>query len=527
MTRTSFGADEAQGSGSGSAAADRSEPLATEPESGFRSATEATRAIVYEVDLTGPDGVGVATAHGVDRVVGEDGGGAVLESAWWHARIHPADLPGHLEHLAATVADRSAATYRAAYRVRHVDGGWRDVEDTAMVVRDEDGVARRLVGTILDVTEQRRAREALSSARVRLQSALDAGSIGTWSWDAVSDTTIADERTARLFGLDPDEAARGVPRERYLAAIHRDDRERVALAVREAAAGGTPYDAEYRVCVGDDVHWLRSRGRVHAVGGRPVAVIGALMDITEQKAAEAALLEREASLRRALAAKDEFLGLVSHELRTPMTVILGMSKVLARPDADPERVREVAADIVESADVLNGLIESMLLLARLDRDEASKLREPVLLDRLTRDVVTRLAGRDPGREYRTRVFSHDALVDVQPVWLERVVENLVGNAAKYSAPGRPIRVVVGGDEREVHVHVIDEGDVLAADDLEHVFEAFYRSPHGRERAAGAGLGLAVAKRIVELLDGRIVARPRPAGGAHFAFSIPRLISSEP
>jgi len=220
--------------------------------------------------------------------------------------------------------------------------------------------------------------------------------------------------------------------------------------------------------------------------------------------------------------KDEFLGLVSHELRTPMTVILGMSEILDRDDLPLERVRNVASDIAESAEVLHGLIESMLLLARLDRDEALQHREPVLLHRAASAVVERQRRKDHERRYALDVVDDAALVDVKPEWLERVLDNLLGNAAKYSAPGGPIEVRIDVTEAEVECRVLDTGPLLTDEDLEPVFDPFYRSLMAQQRAPGTGLGLAVAKRIVELMDGRIWARPRPTGGAEFGFALPRI-----
>ena len=237
---------------------------------------------------------------------------------------------------------------------------------------------------------------------------------------------------------------------------------------------------------------------------------------------EARLRHNETELRSALAVKDEFLGLVSHELRTPMTVILGMSEILDRDDLPLERVRNIASDIAESAEVLHGLIESMLLLARLDRDEAMQHREPVLLHRAASAVVERQRRKDRTRSYALEVVDDEALVDVKPEWLERVLDNLIGNAAKYSAPDGPIVVRVEVTDREVECRVLDTGPVLSDDDLEPVFDPFYRSPLAQQRAPGTGLGLAVAKRIIELMDGRIWAAPRSTGGAEFGFALPRV-----
>ena len=113
-----------------------------------------------------------------------------------------------------------------------------------------------------------------------------------------------------------------------------------------------------------------------------------------------------------------------------------------------------------------------------------------------------------------------ALVDVQGSWLERVIDNLVGNAAKYSAAGRPVSVVVDIDGMDAVLRVLDEGDGLTHDDVERVFEPFYRSATARQHAPGAGLGLSVSRRIVELMGGRIWAHARPTGGAEFGFALP-------
>lgn len=249
-------------------------------------------------------------------------------------------------------------------------------------------------------------------------------------------------------------------------------------------------------------------------GERRFAIV--FRDITPRKRADRAL-------RQALAAKDEFLGLVSHELRTPMTVILGMSRLLHRNVLDAETARDVALEIGNSAEELNALVESMLLLARLDHDETSRLREPILLNRAAAHVLDRQRAKDASRRYELEVATNETLVDVQGTLLEQVIVNLVLNAAKYSDAGRPVTVVVDSDDGLARLRVLDEGAGLADEELAQVFEPFYRAPGARQQAAGAGLGLAVCRRIVELLGGRIWARQRPSGGAEFGFELPFLV----
>jgi PAS domain S-box-containing protein len=118
----------------------------------FRRASDAAGAMVYDVDLLGER---PAAVHGMERVVGLDSAVVPLTSDWWHSRIHPEDLPRHLENLERHL--KAGDVYHAEYRVLRADGNWIDVEDTAQVIRDAGGAPVRLVGAVVDVTERKRA----------------------------------------------------------------------------------------------------------------------------------------------------------------------------------------------------------------------------------------------------------------------------------------------------------------------------------------------------------------------------------
>ncbi len=376
----------------------------------------------------------------------------------------------------------------------------------------------RFAGIVTDVTDRARVLTELEESRSRLRLALDAAQMGTFVWYPDEDRTEPDARMLDLFGLPGD----GVISlsTAMSTMIHPDDRQGYGEAVARALdpAGTRTVREDIRVVPPDGPErWLAINGRVEFDGDHPVRMAGTVADVSQQKRTEIVLLERDArlranevELRAALAVKDEFLGLVSHELRTPMTVVLGMSEILARPDVTIERVHQIAPDIAESAVVLHELVESMLTLARLDREEATTLREPMLLRRAVAAVIARRAAKDATRDYLLEADRHATLVEVKPEWLDAVVDNLIGNAAKYSTPGRPIVVSIEATDVEVIARVLDEGPGLSDADLVRVFEPFYRSKSAREQAPGSGLGLVVAKRIIELMGGRIWARSREA-----------------
>ena len=247
--------------------------------------------------------------------------------------------------------------------------------------------------------------------------------------------------------------------------------------------------------------------------GTSAGAVGVFVDVTEKRRAEQALLD-------ANAIKDEFLALVSHELRTPLTVVVGLSRVLARSQGslDPETFQSTVEQLRNESEQLGSVIENMLVLARLDHQEAS--REPLRLLPIIERTVALHRMRLPGRTIE---------LDTTPVgiaegngqWIEQVVGNLLTNAHKYSAPGTPITVRVEERDGEVVVTVADRGDGLDENDVEHLFEPFYRSS-GKSASTrpGLGVGLTVCRRLVELQGGKITARAREGGGSEFSFTLP-------
>ncbi|MBP3954861.1 PAS domain S-box protein [Gemmata sp. G18] len=148
-----------------------------------------------------------------------------------------------------------------------------------------------LAAFLLDIHDRKLAEDALHASQARLNSALTAGSIGTWTWDIINDRLTADEFTARVFSIEPDAAANGLPAEVYLRAVQEEDRPGIATGLASAIASCGHYDIEYRVRQQDgELHWLQAKGRVEGDGaGHAVTFHGAVMDVTERKRTEGRL----------------------------------------------------------------------------------------------------------------------------------------------------------------------------------------------------------------------------------------------
>jgi PAS domain S-box-containing protein len=219
----------------------------------------------------------------------------VLSASTIESLVVPED-----RHIGSTVETRSDGSARPAveYRIRKANTGeLRWISRRAEFVRDAQGTPVRLVGVAQDVTERRRAEDALRDDKERIQLALNAGAvIGTWVWEVQSDRFTADERFARSFSLDPERAAQGLPMSVVVESIHPEDRSRIQSQMARAVKTGGAYRAEYRALQLDGSYlWVEANGHcVHTPDGKPARFPGVLINIDERKKGElrqAALVE--------------------------------------------------------------------------------------------------------------------------------------------------------------------------------------------------------------------------------------------
>jgi two-component system OmpR family sensor kinase len=229
-------------------------------------------------------------------------------------------------------------------------------------------------------------------------------------------------------------------------------------------------------------------------------------------------------------AERELLADVSHELRTPlarMRVVLELASD-AQPDNMRRYLREIATDLSEIEQLLADIIASSRLefaATRWQEARAPLRLQAVEMKDLVEAATRRFRERWPNRELLCRVPDQDLVVEGDPVVLRRVVDNLIDNAHKYSPQGKPIALLVERSEIRgspgVRVDVVDEGVGIAPDDQDRVFTSFFRADKSRNRATGGvGLGLALARRIVEAHGGVIGLRSERGLGSRFWFVLP-------
>jgi len=263
--------------------------------------------------------------------------------------------------------------------------------------------------------------------------------------------------------------------------------------------------------------------RLRAITGWQQKARALETEIEERKKVEQALQERNQELRAAVAARDEFLSVAAHELKTPVTSLRGFAQLLLRDvrnkgTVTPERLATALQAVDTQTAKLSQLVGRLLDTAQI---EAGKLRlEPVRTD-LVALVQAALAQRQDGTAHRV-VFAGPARLEamVDPVRLEQVITNLLNNAIKFSPQGGTVTVgLASGPDGAIRLWVADEGVGVPPDQREAIFARFQQA-HGRHHLSGLGLGLYVAREIVELHGGRIELEAREPRGSRFVVTLP-------
>ena len=215
--------------------------------------------------------------------------------------------------------------------------------------------------------------------------------------------------------------------------------------------------------------------------------------------------------------QERFAGEASHQLRTPLTALLGHIDVALRRDRPPAEYRQTLSSLRTQTGRLTQIVEALLFLARADADAALPATEPFDLRAWLVEHLETWDGHPRRRDMRMESAAEaDFPVVGHPTLLGQALDNLLDNACKYSPPGSPIELRLGRAGDRVCLEVRDHGPGVTATDLPHVFDPFFRSPDVRQRGLpGLGLGLAVTRRIVAALGGRIDVESEPGQGCRF------------
>jgi PAS domain S-box-containing protein len=410
---------------------------------------------------------------------------------------------------------RAIGTFMLYYEAPHV------------LREDERQLAEMISAQVAFAVERTRAEASARRNAEHLRFALDAAAMGTWDLDVASQVVTWSGLFERIHGYEPGTLNNLF--ESYAETIHAGDRDRVLASIRWAIEAGKPYDIEYRV-VGTDgaVRWVESKGRVEYEDGRPARVIGVCMAVTRRKEAEFARL---ADAHEANQLKDEFLATLSHELRTPLNAILGWIDMLERDDLSPGRVRHALDVVKRNARLQAQLIEDILDVSRIISGKLEVETQTLSVGTLVESTLTGLL---PSASLKGIEVTRDIPDDLPPIEgdpkrLQQVLSNVITNAIKFTPDGGSVHVhcAVSGDRLAIDIR--DSGVGIPPELMPHIFDRFRQGDsRSTRRHGGLGLGLAIARHLVELHGGDIFAHSEGTGhGTTFRIRLPIAACAAP
>ena len=440
----------------------------------------------------------------------------------WPEYLHPDDREQAVTQLADHLAGRTKV-FEFEHRVRHVNGTYHWVRAKGKAIRREDGSATRVLGTVHPLDAEKSAEEALKDSERRYRTLVD-GSIQGILIHRNYKPLFANAAYARMLGYSSVKDFMNI--DSLLKLVPKDLHGRLRENWIKSLAG--------------KMDGVLMRGPVHQRDGTEIKVesIGTLiewdgepafqmtsMDVTQVRAAEMAVEEKNVELERLIREKDVFMSILAHDLRSPFTGLLGFSDFLAQKadTLSPEKVKDYARAIHTSGQNTYALLDNLLSWARLQLDHLEYSPEQIHIKKAVDDVLEETADMAAAKQVVVSNQLRGQKVFADPTMLRVLLRNLVNNAIKFSKSGGEIEITSGGSSKNQNVFkVADHGLGMTKAKVAELFEfSHLKSEPGTAGETGTGLGLMLCKEIIDRHGGHIEVESTYRKGTTFSFSLPQ------
>lgn len=378
-----------------------------------------------------------------------------------------------------------------------------------------------------DITERKNAELKLAEKERKLSQAQIASRSGAWEYDINTGALDWTPECEELFGLEEGQFKGTF--EGFLDYVHPED---LAFVIEKnqpvtESKQSIPLEYDHRIVKkGGDVRWVReTAGVVRDENGSPGKIAGLVFDITDRK-----LVEEE--LSRAVQIKSDFVSVVSHELRTPLAIIKESAALVSEEIAGPLNPQQakLLSHITGNIDRLGRLISDVLDFRKQEMGHAELAYGTFNINELVKEASEMFKGSAEEKGVKLSAALDES---IEPVSLDRdkimqVLTNLLHNAVKFTDEGEIKISTLGKEDSSVEVSVTDSGQGLGKDAQGKIFDPFMQGGGINDRqTGGVGLGLPIAKNIIDLHKGAIRAGSAEGGGARFVFTLPGSIEPEP
>jgi PAS domain S-box-containing protein len=427
-----------------------------------------------------------------------------------HREAHRQGLRRYLDTGEASVLNKPVEL-----SALHRDGHEFPIEITIWPLED-DGTT--FSAFVRDITKRLETEEALRRSEARKTALLESIAEGVITTDADGRITSINPAMERLSGWRQAEVVGRKYSEAYPAfdafgePVPQEERILARALSDKVIVTSRGFDVFCRIRDGTRIPVSATAAPISGGDGESVGAVEVVRDVSDEREVD----ELKSSL----------VSTVSHELRTPLTMIQGFSELLLTRDLAEKRSQEALREINASAERLSRLIEDLLSVSRIESGRLVARTEPESLDEVIDEVVTGFDKRED-RSLVVDVEPHLPKVMADRDKLVQILTNLVSNALKYSAPDTGVKVTVGKVGATVQVAVTDRGIGLTEEEQSQLFSKFFRADRDEVRdAGGTGLGLYIAKSLVEMQNGQLWVNSELGEGSSFHFSLPVAVEND-
>ena len=371
----------------------------------------------------------------------------------------------------------------------------------------------------------------------RLALSLRSGAIGCWEWNIAEQKLFWDERMYELYGVTQDTDFQ-LNHESWAAMLHPDDLVATREMGERTLLGEIDMDTEFRIFHRDrSIHFIKNYGTlVRDAKGHPQSLIGINFDISDRKQAEAKLQHTNQELIRATKLKDEFLANMSHELRTPLNAILGMTEALQEQIYGDINDRQIQAlqTVEKSGNHLLELINDILNLAKIEAGQVELNYSLASISSLCESSLNFIKQQAMKKQIQLDMHLQPNLPEMQldERRIKQVLINILNNAVKFTANGGHIKLEATklshvSEHTQEHtqdylqISITDTGIGISPENIQKLFKPFIQIDSALNRKyEGTGLGLALAKQIIELHGGTIGITSEIGVGSCFTIELP-------
>lgn len=444
----------------------------------------------------------------------------------FHEAVHPDD-----RHIVSASEIEAAETglHDVIHRIVRPDGTVRHVRELARAEFDDDGNIDRLVGTVQDITDQVISQQKLRRSEDLFAFAVSATGDCVWELMIHSGLITFAGQYGRILGLEETDLPTHLAG--WLAMVHEEDIATVNKCLEECRSGeSSSFNCEIRLKYeGQGYKWILCRGTAtdFDANGLPTRIVAIHTDISRRKVAERALVEAREEADRANKAKSDFLSSMSHELRTPLNSILGFAQLMEFDTSLSDDNKDNIQEIRRAGRHLLDLINEVLDLAKIESENYTFSIEPVAVEPLVNDCLALMSPLAQSRQIQlTARLEQSPNVLSDHIRLKQVLLNLLSNAIKYNHPAGDV-IIEGrsSSDRFFQLSITDTGPGIPEDKIPQLFEPFNRLGAEQSGIEGTGIGLAISRKLVELMNGRIFVSSKPGRGCTFTIEIPIIDQS--